>query len=369
MQFTSEKVYQVGLSLIPKIGDILIKQLVSYCGSAENVFKAPKPKLLKIPNIGEVLAQNIVQQKVLKLAESVVNQAEKENVHILFYLDANYPRRLKSLYDAPCILYYKGNAEVLNPQRSIAIVGTRQMTDYGRIVTEQIVAQLKTFNCVCVSGLAYGVDICAHKASVQHQIPTIGVMANGIDKVYPSQHKQTAMQMQQLGGVMSEHPFGIIPEAPYFPRRNRIIAGMSDATIVVEAAIKGGALITAEFANNYHRDVFAVPGQLGKSHSEGCNLLIRKNKAQIYTQVEDIVESLNWDLVQTNASLAKAIDFSGLSTEESQILALLHQKGPLQIDEISWQSQIVMARLASLLLYLEFQGLVKALPGKKFCLA
>lgn len=369
MNYASEKVFQVGLSLIPKIGDILIKQLVSYCGSAQSVFNTPKSKLLKIPNIGEVLAQNIVKQDVLKSAEKVVKKAEGEKVQILFYSDSNYPKRLKSLYDAPCVLYFKGNDQTLNPKRSIAIVGTRQMTDYGRSITEQIVSELKTFDCVCVSGLAYGVDICAHKASLQHQIPTIGVMANGIDKVYPSQHKATAQLMQQQGGVMSEHPFGVEPESPYFPRRNRIIAGLADATIVVEAAIKGGALITAEFANNYHRDVFAVPGQLGKSHSEGCNLLIRKNKAQIYTQVEDIVESLNWDLIKNHESMVKAIDFSGLSTEESQILALLHQKGALQIDEISWQSQIVMARLASLLLHLEFQGLVKALPGKKFSLA
>ncbi len=363
---SSEKIAQVALSLVPKIGDVLVKQLISYCGSAEQVFKTPKAKLLKIPNIGETLAQNIQAKAIFEKATRIVEQAQKEQVDIIFYTDKQYPNRLKTLYDAPAILYFKGKCS-LNTPRTIAIVGTRQITEYGRHITEQIVGDLAQHNILCISGLAFGVDIVAHKACLKYQIPTLGIMANGINKVYPLQHKSTALQMLETGGVLSEHPFGVEPEPPYFPRRNRIIAGMSDATIVVEAAIKGGALITAEFANNYHRDVFAVPGQIGKSFSEGCNKLIRNNKAQIYTQVNDIVEALNWDLANPNTSLQIPIpDFSGLSTDESQVMALLHKNGTMHIDELSWQSQIFMAKLSSILLSLEFQGYIKSLPGKKY---
>ena len=367
MQTSQEKRYQIALTLIPKIGDVLVRQLISYCGSAEQVFKTPIPKLLKIPNIGKTLAQNLQDKSVLENAWEIIQEADKQGVELLFYTDKIYPNRLKTLYDSPVLLYYKGKAD-LNTTKTVAIVGTRQSTEYGKDVTEQIVSELGSFNPLIISGLAYGIDIVAHKACLKNNVPTIGVMASGIDLIYPYQHKNTSIQMQEMGGLLTEQTFGTQPDQRFFPQRNRIIAGMSDVTIVVEAAVKGGALITAEYANNYHRDVFAVPGQIGKSFSEGCNKLIKENKAQIFTSIKDVVEALNWDLAghEKNKNKESAIDFSNFTEEESQVMALLHKNQEMHIDDLAWQSQISMAKLSSLLLNLEFQGFVKSLVGKKY---
>ncbi|MBP6409796.1 MAG: DNA-processing protein DprA, partial [Pseudarcicella sp.] len=288
MNLDPEKIYQIALTMIPKIGDVSIRQLISYCGSASAVFEAKPHKLLKIPGIGKVLSENIQNKSVLEKAQTQLDLSLKHNAQMLFYTDAAYPKRMKQLYDAPVMMYYKGNAD-LNQTKTIAIVGTRQVTEYGKMVTDQIVAELSVFNPLIVSGLAYGVDIVAHKSALKNKIQTVGVMASGLDFIYPFQHKSTSEAMVGQGGILTEYQFGVQPFPKYFPQRNRIIAGMTDLTIVVEASPKGGALITAEFAYNYHRDVFAVPGQLGKSFSEGCNQLIKSNKAQIYTSVNDIV--------------------------------------------------------------------------------
>lgn len=367
MPDTQDKLYQIALTLIPKIGDVLVRQLISYCGSAEQAFKTPIAKLVKIPNIGQVIAQNIQDKSVLENAWKIIQEADKQEVELLFYTDKNYPNRLKQLYDSPVLLYYKGKAD-LNVQKTVAIVGTRQSTDYGKSVTEQIVSELSAFNPLIISGLAYGIDIIAHKACLKNNVPTIGVMASGIDLIYPYQHKNTSIQIQEMGGILTEQNFGTQPDQRFFPQRNRMIAGMSDVTIVVEAASKGGALITAEYANNYHRDVFAVPGQIGKSFSEGCNKLIKENKAQIYTSVKDIVETLNWDLEGHEKGKSKnvEIDLSKFTEEESAVMSLLHQKQQMHIDDIAWQSQIHVAKLSSLLLNLEFQGHIQSLVGKKY---
>ncbi|MDR6562820.1 MULTISPECIES: DNA-processing protein DprA [unclassified Arcicella] len=362
--------YQVALTLIPKIGDVLIRQLISYCGSAEQVFKTPVSKLLKIPNIGKTLALNLQDRSVLDKAFAIIEEADRQQVDLLFYTDKNYPNRLKQLYDAPVLLYYKGNAN-LNHSKTVAIVGTRQCTEYGRNVTEELVEDLKDFNPLVISGLAYGIDIVAHKACLKNDVPTLGVMASGIDFIYPYQHKNTSIQMQETGGILTEQMFGVQPDPRFFPQRNRIIAGMSDVTIVIEAAVKGGALITAEYANNYHRDIFAVPGQLGKSFSEGCNKLIKEKKAEIYTSIKDIVETLNWDLAghEKNNSFKNTLDLTNFTDDESQVMALLHKNQVMEIDVLAWQSQIHIAKLSSLLLNLEFQGVLKSLPGKKYAIS
>jgi DNA processing protein len=367
MSTTQEKLYQIALTLIPKVGDVLIRQLISYCGSAEQVFKTPLPKLLKIPNIGKTLATNLQDKSVLENAWKIIQEADKQQVELLFYTDKNYPNRLKTLYDSPVLLYYKGKAD-LNTTKTIAIVGTRQSTEYGKQITEQIVEGFSSINPLIISGLAYGIDIVAHKSCLKNNVPTIGVMASGIDLIYPYQHKNTSIQMQEMGGILTEQTFGTQPDPRFFPQRNRIIAGMADVTIVVEAAVKGGALITAEYANNYHRDVFAVPGQLGKSFSEGCNKLIKENKAQIFTGIKDVVEALNWDLEGQDKKVTQetSIDFSRFTEEESQVMALLHKNQEMHIDDLAWQSQISMSKISSLLLNLEFQGFIKSLVGKKY---
>lgn len=358
---------QIALTLVPGVGSILIRQLISYCGSAPDVFRSPLAKLLKVPGIGEVTARAILKPDVHTEAERVLKRLETLGATTLFYTDKAYPARLKSLYDAPALLYFRGNAD-LNTIRTIGLVGTRQATDYGRRITAEIVEALAPFGVHIISGLAYGIDIAAHRASLTSGLPTLGVMASGLDVIYPNVHARTAQEMLTLGGLLTESIPGTKPDAHLFPARNRIIAGMSDAVVVVEAAAKGGALITAEFANNYHREVFAVPGQLNQTFSAGCNKLIRENKAQIYTSPKDLIEALNWDQPTRPAALAKTgpalpVD---VTEEESQVLSLLRQSTDWHVDELSWQSQIPMGRLASLLLNLEFRGFVRSLPGKKY---
>ncbi len=363
--------HQIALSFVPGVGSILIRQLISYCGSASEVFQAPLGRLLKIPGIGEVTARAIRKPDALTEAERVMNRLEKLGASALFFTDKAYPARLKTLYDAPALLYMQGNGD-LNAPRTIGLVGTRQATDYGRRITNDMIEALVPYGVNVISGLAYGIDIAAHRASLIHGLSTFGVMASGIDIIYPNVHQKTAQEMLVQGGLLTESPPGTKPDAHLFPARNRIIAGLSDVVVVVEAAAKGGALITAEYANNYHRDVFAVPGQLNQAFSAGCNKLIRENKAQIYTNPRDLIEALNWDKPHTppgEQSLTKVGSSSlplDITEEESQILALLRQAQSIHVDELSWKSQIPMGRLASLLLNLEFRGFVRSLPGKKY---
>jgi len=358
---------QIALTLVPGVGSILVRQLISYCGSAPDVFRSPLAKLLKVPGVGEVTARAILKADVQTEADRVMKRLESLNATVLFYTDKTYPARLKSLYDAPALLYSQGTAN-LNAPRTIGLVGTRQATDYGRRVTSEIVEALIPYNVSVISGLAYGIDIAAHRASLTHKLPTIGVMASGLDVIYPSVHHRTAQEMLVQGGLLTESVPGTKPDAHLFPARNRIIAGLSDVVVVVEAAAKGGALITAEYANNYHREVFAVPGQLNQTFSAGCNKIIRENKAQIYTSPKDLIETLNWDTpidqpTRKNQAPPLPVD---VTDEESQVLSLLRQVTSFHIDELSWQSQIPMGRLASLLLSLEFRGFVRSLPGKKY---
>jgi len=363
-----EKIYQIALSNVEGVGSVFFRQLISYCGSAENVFKAKTDKLLKISGVGRVVIEGLKKKELISDAEKTLKEAEKQGVQLYFSTDKNYPSRLKPLYDAPAVLYFKGTAS-LDHFRSIGIVGTRQATDYGKKVTESIVEESKNYNPLIVSGLAYGIDITAHKAAIDFGLPTIAVMASGIDVIYPSQHEKYIEQITANGGIISEHPFGKQPIRNMFLSRNRIIAGLCDASIVIESAAKGGSLVTAEFANNYHRQVFAVPGTLANKASEGCNKLIQQNKANIYTKINDLVEALNWDLEENpdNIKFKKNdVDLSMFTDEESQVISHLRTHGNLQIDELSWQTQVPLNRLASLLLNLEFQGIIKAMPGKKF---
>ncbi|AFK01513.1 DNA protecting protein DprA [Emticicia oligotrophica DSM 17448] len=363
-----EKIYQIALSNVEGVGSVFFRQLISYCGSAENVFKAKTDKLLKIPGVGKTIIEGLKRKEILKEAEQILQKSENQQVVIFFSTDKNYPFRLKPLYDAPAVLYYRGNAD-LNHFRSLGIVGTRQATDYGRKTTEDLVEQSKPYNPLIISGLAYGIDITAHKAAIEYNLPTIAVMASGIDVIYPNQHEKYIEQILNHGGIISEHPFGKQPIRNMFLARNRIIAGLSDVSIVIESASKGGAMVTAEFANNYHREVFAIPGTLSNKFSEGCNQLIKQNKAHIYTNINDIVESLNWDLTENNDNQPikeSLLDLSTFTDEEGQVIAILRTKGEMHIDELSWQTQIPINRLASLLLNLEFQGIIKTMPGKKF---
>ncbi len=275
---------------------------------------------------------------------------------------------MKQVADAPSLLYFRGNCN-LNNSRIIGLVGTRKATSYGRIVVENLMEELQKYNPLVVSGLAYGIDIAAHRAALINRIPTLGVFASGLDIIYPALHKKTAIEMLEQGGWLGEHPPGTQPEAHFFPARNRIIAGLCDAIIVVEAAEKGGALITADIANSYDREVFAVPGPINARYSQGSNNLIKRHQAHLLSSVKDLEYILNWDLALKESKTTKQEEKipAGLTDQEEKVVGVLLSKGnELAIDDLSWQSQVPINQLAAILLNLEFKGLVKALPGKRF---
>ncbi|MEX2235367.1 MAG: DNA-processing protein DprA [Cyclobacteriaceae bacterium] len=353
----------LALHFIPGIGDYLIRQLVSYCGSAEKVFKIPRGKLLKIPGIGAVTAESIIQGKPFSLAEKELRKAEKENVELLFFTDKKYPSRLRQVNDAPTMLYAKGNMDLENP-KTVAIVGTRQSTAYGKECVEQLVKDLIPHQALIVSGLAYGIDIHAHKQAVKNHLPTVGVMGSGMDVIYPSAHGEVAAKMMELGGLLTEHPFGTQPDAHNFPARNRIVAALSDAIIIVEAAEKGGALITADIGNSYNKDVFAFPGNVKQSHSAGCNNLIKSNRAHLITSIRDLQYIMNWD-IGVKPVKHEPVVLEGYEPNEQLIIkTLLENNKQLMIDAISWKTNLPISQIASLLLTLEFKGIISSLPGK-----
>jgi len=361
-----ERLSFLALHFTPGIGDFLVKQLVSYCGSAEQVFKTPKGKLLKIPGVGEVSADAIINEKSFHEAEIEFRKAEKDDTEILFFIDKKYPQRLKTIEDAPAVLYYKGNQN-LNVPKTVGIVGTRQATEYGKEMVDKICQELVPHQALIISGLAYGIDIHAHKSALRHGLSTIGVMGSGMDIIYPAVHKDTSKKMVNQGGLVTENQFGVKPDAHNFPARNRIIAGLCDALIVVEAAEKGGALITADIANSYNKDVFAVPGNLGNTYSEGCNKLIKTNRANLFASVKDLEYIMNWS-AESN-SIQTSLELTHYEPEEQKVIQILKdRKAPVMIDELSHISSFPPSQLASLLLTLEFKNAVKSLPGKLFAL-
>jgi DNA processing protein len=361
-----ERLSFLSLHFTPGIGDFLVKQLVSYCGSAEQVFKTPKGKLLKIPGVGEVSAAAIKNGNSFHEAEREFKKAEKEETEIIFFTDKKYPQRLKLIEDAPSLLYYKGN-ESLNPIKSVGIVGTRQATEYGKELVDKICRDLAPHQPLIVSGLAYGIDIQAHKYALHYGLSTIGVMGSGIDVIYPAAHKDTARKMINQGGLLTENHFGTKPDAHNFPARNRIIAGLCDALIVVEAAEKGGALITADIANSYNKDVFAIPGNIGNQYSEGCNKLIKTNRANLFNSVKDLEYIMNWS--SDAPALSPSVDLSSFEPDEQTVIQILKAKNaPIMVDELSIRSSMNPSKLASILLTLEFKNVVKSIPGKLFAL-
>ena len=365
-----EKIYQLALSFVPGIGSVLSKQLVSYCGSAEAVFNSSKSKLNKIPRIGNVVAQAIHKNKLITEAEEEIEKAAKNNIDILFYTDKKYPQNLKKIYDAPSILYVQGNVD-LNNQKIVGIVGTRKATDYGKEVVEKIIKELAIHNPLIVSGLAYGIDIHAHKFALKHNLPTVGIMGSGIDKIYPKLHQKTVSEMvENDGGIMTEYKLGTDANPKNFPARNRIIAGLSDALIVVEAAARGGALITANIADTYNKDIFAIPGNLDSKYSEGCNKLISRHRANIYTDIKNFEEIMGWETDGVSKNMSKknfSINKENCSEEEIKVLEIMESGSKeMLIDELCWLSHTPVNKIGALLLTLEFKGLVKSLPGKKF---
>ena len=358
--------FRIALTLIPNVGPIIAKSLVSYCGSVKSVFETPRRQLLKIPGIGESLVKSIYSKGILKAAEKELQAIQRMNICTFFYLDKNYPKRLKHFPDAPLMLYQKGQAD-LNFPRTISIIGTRRPTQRGIETCRELVRQLKAYNPMIISGLAYGIDITAHKTCLQENIPTLGIVGHGLSTIYPVQHHRYAVAMQQQGGILSEYPSNTLPDGRHFPMRNRIIAGLSDAVIVIETAEQGGSIITAEIANNYNKDVFAIPGSIYDSKSRGCNMLIKKHKATLIENGEDLGYFMNWNITERCQNIQKEL-FVELDEEEKNIVALLREKNDLDIDDICHLTQLKTSYLASILLNLEFKGVLKSLPGKRYIL-
>jgi DNA processing protein len=363
-----ELLYKIAISLIPGIGPITARTLIAYTGSAEGAFREKEKNLLKIPGIGEINAQRIAaaQTDALNQANREIQFIAKNQIQTYFYLDENFPTRLKGCTDAPIIFYYKGNAD-LNESRIISVVGTRNATSYGKEVCDEMIKGFSgsKYQLLVVSGLAYGIDVQAHKSCLKYDVPTVGVLAHGLDTIYPSLHAPTAAKMLENGGLLSDFPSETRIDRQNFLRRNRIIAGLADATIIVESAEKGGALVTADIANSYNRDVFAFPGRSTDVYSRGCNKLIKLNEAVLVENYADIEKAMNWDIKTSSAKAVQTSLFVELTSEEQKLVDLL-RNGERFIDEIPLKTKLPMSKVSALLLGLEFKGLVVSLPGKMY---
>jgi DNA processing protein len=365
----NDLLYKVALTKIPMVGAVTAKLLVSYCGGAREVFEAKKADLLKIPSIGEVIATNVSDKNVLEAAEKELQFIEANEITPLFYLHKNFPQRLRNLHDAPVMLYYRGNAD-LNHYRTVGIVGTRTPTPNGLSICDELVEGLSVYNPLIISGLAYGVDIAAHKKSLDMGLGTVAVLGHGLANIYPAQHRKVAVEMTERGGLLTEFASHVGPERENFPMRNRIVAGLCDALIVVESAQRGGSIITVQQAIGYSRDVFAVPGRVKDKFSQGCNFLIKKSMANLLESAEDVAGTLRWaaegDGVIPQVTQGRLFD--ELTDQEKLVVDLIQKEEEAGVDQLSYASKIGQGDLASLLLNLEFKGLVRSLPGKRYVL-
>lgn len=361
----NDLLYQLALGRVPHIGLVHAKTLAEHFGTAAAIFKARPSQLEKIEGIGAVRAAAIRQFSDFDEAEKEIAFIEQYKIRPLFLTDADYPQRLLHCYDAPTLLFYRGEAN-LNAARMVAIIGTRSSTEYGKHITEKLVKELSEKEVLIVSGLAFGIDALAHKAAIKNNLSTIGVLGHGLDTIYPSQHTQLARDMiKQGGGLLTEFTSNTRPDKHNFPARNRIVAGMSDATIVVETGIKGGSMITAELANSYHKDVFAWPGKVTDSKSAGCNYLIRSHKATLLTNTQELIELMGWADSHRPAVTQQEL-FVELGADEQKLALLLAQKETVHIDEINMHSGLSSSSIAAAILQMELQGVIQCLPGKRY---
>ena len=361
----NDLLYQIALTLVPNIGDVHAKTLVNNFGNAESIFKAKKKELEEIEGIGSVRANSIKYFTDFKIAEEEISFIEKYKITPLFITDKKYPQRLLNCYDSPVMLYYKGNAD-LNQSKIVAIVGTRNNNEYGKSVCEKLVENLAEQNILIVSGLAFGIDSIAHKTALKNNLKTVAALAHGLDRIYPSQNKSLAKEMIEHGGLLTDFRSKTNPDKQNFPKRNRIVAGISDAIVVIETGIKGGSLITAELGNGYNKDVFAIPGRTNDTKSEGCNYLIKNNKACLITSADDLLENMRWKEHKKTSPKKQRELFIELTQDEKIIVEILQQQQQIHIDELYIKSALSSSAVASALLTLEMQGVISSLPGKMY---
>lgn len=355
--------YYLALQSSDGIGDINAKKLIAHCGSAEAVFKEKSHQLKKIDGIGQRIIKGLKNANVMHRAEAELEFINKNNVQVSTFLEDDYPERLKHCIDGPIVLFQKGNIN-LKQQKMISIVGTRMITIYGKSFLKEFIADLKKYNPVIISGLAYGIDVFAHQQAMENNLQTIGVFAHGLDTVYPKIHQKEAEKMQENGGLMTEFWSNTNPDRENFVKRNRIVAGLSEATVVVESASRGGSLITADIANSYNRDVFAVPGRVTDQFSVGCNQLIKSNKAALITSVKDLEYILNWETEDKKPKSIQKQLFVELNDDEQKIYDHLLKEGKQSLDTIALHCAFPIQKTATVLFNLEMKGTVKPLPGK-----
>ncbi|MBC7525442.1 MAG: DNA-protecting protein DprA [Flavobacterium sp.] len=363
-----ELIYLLALLKIEGVGDIVAKKLLNHCGSAEAIFKTKASQLASIDGVGQVLIKKLKNKLVFEQAESEYKFIVKNKIDTLFYKDEKYPDKLKHCIDGPILLFSTGNIN-LNNRKIISIVGTREITSYGTEFCKKLIEDLAPLNPIIVSGFAYGVDILAHKTAMDLNLQTIGVVAHGLNQIYPKVHKKYVSKMEENGGFITEFWSNSNPEKENFVRRNRIVAGMSEATIVIESAEKGGSLITANLANDYNRDVFAVPGRSSDKYSQGCNSLIKTQLANLLTSAADIMYILNWEIesdIKDNTKVIQKQLFVSLDADEQKIYDYLQKNGKQILDIVALECDFPVYKISSILLNMELKGVVRPLPGKLF---
>ena len=359
-----ELFYLLALLKIDGVGDIIGKKLLSSFGDASSIFRAKSSQLAAIDGVGTVLLKNLKDKSVFEKAEKELSFIENNKIQVSFFQDESYPDRLKHCIDAPILIFTAGNIDFKN-KRLISIVGTRQITSYGTEFCRKLIEDLAPLNPVIVSGFAYGVDIVAHQAAMDYNLQTIGVLAHGLNQIYPKSHKKYMARMEENGGFITEFWSDSNPDKEKFVRRNRIVAGMTEATIVIESADRGGSLITANMANEYNRDVFAVPGRVTDKFSQGCNSLIKTQKANVLTNAADLVYMLNWDIKEKPKTIQKQL-FVELEPEEQKIYDFLQLNGKELLDSIAIQCDFPIFKMSSILINMELKGVIRPLPGKLF---
>lgn len=346
------------------VGDILAKKLIVNVGDVTQIFKEKVGHLAKINGIGNHVLKHLFDSENVKLAAQELKYIQENKIAYSYFLEDDYPTNLQHCIDSPILLFKDGNIDFSN-SKIISVVGTRNMSSYGRDFCNKLIEDLAQYNPIIVSGFAYGVDICAHKAAIKNKLQTIAVLAHGLEEIYPKVHKKYIHQVNENGGFLTDFWHREPPLRENFLKRNRIVAGISKATIIIESAAKGGSLVTADIANSYDKDVFAVPGRTTDLYSKGCNNLIKNNRAFLLNSAEEIVKILNWDLTEKPKIIQKQL-FLELNENEEKIYDLLHDKGPQLLDVISLECNIPMYQLASILLQMELKGISKPLPGKMF---
>lgn len=366
---SSELIDLLACKYIPNFGAVTTRKAITALGNVAHLFQLTKSKLTRISGIGDVTAESIINNRnTARLkAEKEIDFCIKNNIDILSYYDNKFPTRLKQLDDAPMFLFVSGKPN-FNDERYVAIVGTRNATEYGKQFTEKLVDKLSSHNIKIISGLAYGIDITAHKACIKNDMYNIAVLGQGLHTIYPSLHKKYAQQIKENGCLVSEFTTDdeVIPEN--FPKRNRIVAGMCDAIIIIETDVKGGSMITANIAHSYNKDVFALPGNIDVKSSSGCNFLIKKNMAQLIENADDVISAMLWDkeILPKKQSITQRNLFHSFSINEQKIMDEMNYEQSIQVDELRFKTQLTNSELASNLLKLEMEGFIKSMPGARY---